>query len=354
MCNTISITLPTTRRANIDIFTLYEYNKRCMKIYFSNQDHLRNFKLFLNTLDLSSPDNLTITTDPERIIVHPAHLALAASLAIKAGKNHSVIKGPIPSSGRILAEMRLFDFLSTPPPFTLEPAREQSGRYIPLRVIKTQKEQSAFIADMVPLLHLPEEKARIIRYIIGELVRNVLEHSHSEYGAIVAARYYAKSNKVSLAICDTGIGIWRSMSPVWHPHTDLAAIRLALSPGITGTTRKEGGTFENAGAGLFYVRSIAKTTRNYFLIYSGKAEYMLTKWDKRLSPKIIADPLDEEHTSTDEAPDFPGTLVALDISLDNATSEFDDLLHTISNAYDSAIRERRRKKFYTPNLIRRS
>lgn len=324
-----------------------------MKVYFSNQDHLRNFKVFLNSLDLSEPDKLEISTDSERIIVHPAHLTFAAALASKVGKKNSVIKGNLPNSGRFLAEMGFFDFFSTPSPFKAVQTREQSGRFIPLRVIKTQQEQSAFIADMVPLLHLPPEKARIIRYIIGELVRNVLEHSYSENGAIVAAKYYEKSNKVSLAICDTGIGIWRSMSDVWHPKDDLTAIRLALSPGITGTTRREGGTFENAGAGLFYVRSIAKTTRNYFLVYSGKAEYMLTKWDERIKPKIVADPFDEEYAFTDTAPDFHGTLVAVDISLDNATTEFDELLHNISQAYDNAIRERKRRKFYTPNIIGR-
>lgn len=321
-------------------------------MYFSSQDSLRNFGQFLRTLDFTNPKILKIDVDPERIITHPAHLALAAALAVKVGKGNATILKKVPKSAYILDQMGLYDFLSTTSPFKNTPP-EQSGRYIPLRVIKTPQDQSKFVADVVPLLHLPEKKAKIIRYIIGELVRNVLEHSHSQGGAIVAAKYYEKSNKVGLAICDTGIGIWRSMLEIWRPRTDLDAIKLALSPGITGTTDKEGGTFENAGAGLFYVRSIAKIARNYFLIYSGRAEYMLTKWDKRIkNPKFVADPFDEEHTATNDAPNFPGTLVALDLSLDN-TPEFDALLHDISNAYDSAIRERRRRKFYTPNFERR-
>ena len=321
-----------------------------MKLHFSGQDNLRNFKQFLSTLDTSNPDFLFISTDEKRIAVHPAYLALSAALAIKIGKNNSVITSNIPDGMHYLSQMGLYDFLSTPSPL---PAidTEQSGRYIPLRIIKTAQEQSAFIADFVPLLHLPESESRIIRYVIGELVRNALEHSYSKDGAIVTARYYEKSHKVSLAICDTGIGIWRSMSKIWHPQTDLDAIRLALTPGISGTTRKEGGTFENAGAGLFYVRSIAKTTRNYFLIYSGKAEYLLYKWDKRLKLRYTADPFKEEHFATNDAPDFPGTLVALDISLDD-TPEFNELLHKISTTYDEAIRERRRRKFYTPNFER--
>lgn len=341
------------RSTSIDKGWRVRYNK-VMKIYFSGQDYLRNFKIFLNTLDFAKPDKLEIIANTERVNVHPAHLTLAAALAMKVGKDNATITDKLPNSGRFLAEMGLFDFLATPCPFEISKSREQSGRFIPLRVLKTQREQSAFIADMVPLLHLPEEKARIVRYVIGELVRNVLEHSFSPNGAVVAARYYEKSNKVSLAICDTGIGIRQSMSSVWHPQTDLDAIKLALSPGITGTTSKEGGTFENAGAGLFYVRSIAKMARNYFLIYSGRGEYMLTKWDKRLNPKFVADPFDEEYTATDEAPDFKGTLVALDLSLDSATTEFDELLHNIGLVYDNAIRERKRRRFYTPNMIRRA
>lgn len=323
-----------------------------MKIHFSNQDHLRNFKVFLNNLDLSEPKFLEISTDENRISIHPAHLTLAAALATKVGKEHAMIVGNTPGTDKTLAQMGLYNFLSTSSPSTDIPP-EQSGRYIPLRIIKTQEDQSHFVADIVPLLHLPENQARVIRYIIGELVRNVLEHSHSHDGAVVAAKYQEKTNKISLAICDTGIGIWRSMSTFWHPRTDLEALKLALTPGITGTTRKEGGTFENAGAGLFYVRSIAKTARNYFVVYSGKAVYMLTKWDQRLKPKIIADPFEEECTFTDSAPDFAGTLVALDISLDNLTTEFDSLLHDIGDVYDEAIRERRRKKFFTPNFERR-
>lgn len=321
-----------------------------MKIYFSNQGNLRNFRTFLRKVDLSNPEELEISTHPSRIIVHPAHLVFAAALAQKIGKANSTISVPLPKSGLYLDRMGLFDFLKTPSPFKYNKI-EEAGRFIPLRIIKTGENQSKFIADIVPLLHLPENKARIVRYVIGELLRNVLEHSYSANGAIAAAQYYPRSNKVSLAICDTGIGVWKSISQSWAPKTDLEAINLALTPGITGTTKKEGGTFENAGAGLFYIRSIAKTTRNYFLIYSGKAEYMLTKRDLREKFKLIADPTKEKHIEIEDAPDFRGTLVAIDISLDK-TIEFDNLLRDIGDVYDAAIRDRRQKKFYAPNFER--
>ena len=317
-----------------------------MKVYFSNQGNLRNFRTFLGAVDFSDPEHLEIETHPTKITVHPAHLTFAAALALKVEKQNAVISNNTTNSARYLDRMGLYNFLSTPSPFSYEKI-EEAGRFIPLKVIKNQSDQSKFVADFVPLLHLPEKNARVVRYVVGELLRNVLEHSYSKDGAVVAAQYYNRSNKVSLAICDTGIGIWKSISRSWTPRNDVEAINLALSPGISGTTRKEGGTFENAGAGLFYVRSIAKVSRNYFLIYSGRAEYMLTKRDKRSSLKLIANPDKEKHISISDAPDFSGTLVAVDISLDE-TPEFDELLREISSVYDKAIRERRRNKFYTP------
>ena len=205
--------------------------------------------------------------------------------------------------------------------------------------------------EMIPLLHLPEKDAMVIKYIIGELVRNVLEHANAKCGAIVAAQYYKKTNKVSIAICDTGIGIWKSMNETWHPKDDLEAVRYSLTPGITGTTSREGGTSENAGAGLFFIKSIAKITRSYFTIYSGKAEYTLLK--NRTDQKSItlyADPFRDNSRRTNDLGDFHGTLVAVDIALDN-TPEFKAIMSHIGSVYGEAIRERKRIKYRRPNFI---
>jgi anti-sigma regulatory factor (Ser/Thr protein kinase) len=247
--------------------------------------------------------------------------------------------------------MGLYELSKTPSPFVYH-KKEEAGRFVPIKVIKTAKDQSRFITDMIPLLHLSEKNAIVVKYVIGELVRNVLEHSFAKDGAIVAAQYFKKTNRVSIGICDTGIGIWQSMNTNWHPKNDINAIKLALTPGITGTTRKEGGTAENAGAGLFFIKSIAKITRNYFVIYSGKAEYTLLKHDKRIKnmPKLFADPEKDSHNETNNASDFQGTLVAVDISLDE-TSQFNDLLTSIGEVYDKAIRERKRDKYRKPKFL---
>ena len=321
-----------------------------MKIHFNNQGNLRNLRRFVQSLDFSNPKKLEITTHHTWITVHPANLVLAAALAIKVGQENSQIVGDVPNTGRYLDRMGLYKLTKTPSPF-IYAAKEPAGRFIPISIIHTSDDQSRFIADIVPLLHLTEENAKVVRYVIGELVRNVLEHSLAKDGAIVAAQYYKKTNRVSIGICDTGIGIWKSMQ-IWKPKTDLDAVHLALTPGITGTTKKEGGTSDNAGAGLFFIKSIAKITRNYFAIYSGKAEYTLLKHDKRVkyAPRLFAHPTQDPHSELHNAPSFDGTLVAVDITLDE-TPEFNGLLANIGEVYDMAIRERKRGKYKEPIFV---
>jgi anti-sigma regulatory factor (Ser/Thr protein kinase) len=322
-----------------------------MRIHFSNQGNLRNFRSFVESLDLSDPQKLEITTHDKWITVHPANLVLAAALAIKVGKSNSTILGDVPDTGRYLDRMGLYALTKTESPFEYR-EKEPAGRFVPLSVIHTAEDQSRFIADMIPLMHLSEENATIVKYVIGELVRNVLEHSNASEGAIVAAQYYRKTNRVSIGICDTGIGLWKSLQTYWSPRTDADALHLALTPGVTGTTRREGGSSENAGAGLFFIKSIAKITRNYFAIYSGSAEYTLHKHDKRVksTPRLFADPVQDPHSETGNAPSFDGTLVAVDITLDE-TPELNQLLTGIGDVMDRAIRERKRAKYHEPRFI---
>lgn len=322
-----------------------------MEVYLSNQGNLRNFKSFVQSIDLTNPKQLYIRTHQKWVTVHPANLVLTAALAIEVGRINSQIIGKIPETGRYLDRMGLYDLTKTPSPFVYR-RKEEAGRFVPIKIIKTPTDQSHFITDVIPLLHLSEKNALVVKYIIGELVRNVIEHAYAKHGAIVAAQYFKKTNRVSIGICDTGIGIWKSLHAFWHPKNDIEAIKLALTPGITGTTSKEGGTAENAGAGLFFIKSIAKITRNYFVIFSGNAEYTLLKHDKRVKglPKLFADPQRDPHSKTDKAQNFQGTLVAVDISL-NETPEFNELITSIANVYDKAIRERKRAKYRQPKFI---
>jgi anti-sigma regulatory factor (Ser/Thr protein kinase) len=322
-----------------------------MKLHFSTSDYLKNFDRFINKFDTKNSNILTITSHPKWINVHPAVLTLTASLALSVGKEKVFFEDLTASSGSYLDRMGLFEFTKEKSPYQIN-YKEESGRFIPLTIIKNSSEQSKFITDMIPLLHLPTDKSDAIKYTIGELVRNVLEHSNSKDGAVVAAQYYKKSNTLRLGICDNGIGIKRSLQKYWAPKakTDIDAIKWALVPGISGTTFKEGGTEDNAGAGLFFIKSMAYFSRNYFMIYSGTGIFKLLLYDKRIEkPRLHADPNEDRHSERNDAPFFQGTLVAIDLNLDDE-KEFTKLLSKIREVYTKTVRERKKKIFKEPKF----
>jgi len=324
---------------------------KIMKVFLSYRDYLRNFEGFLRVFDPSNPDMLIIETHDKWVNVHPVVLTMIAALGCTVAHKNISIDEITAISGHYLARMGFFEILGKESPFFIK-EHEPAGRFIPITQIKNPEEQSRFITEMIPLLHLKPNQTDAIKYTVGELVRNVLEHAHAKSGAFVAAQYYPRANMVRLGICDTGVGIQSTINHSWHAATDLDAIKLALTPGISGTTRREGGTGENAGAGLFFIKSMAMVARDYFIIYSGSGLYKLTKRDKRTKglPRLHADPVEDKHAETNEAPSFPGTLVGIDISLDQ-TSEFRALLGAIRNAYTKAVKLRRKERYKKPIFI---
>jgi hypothetical protein len=69
---------------------------------------------------------------------------------------------------------------------------EETGRFIPIKVVRTASDLRGLIADVALLLHLADapEQVKAVQYVVSETVRNVLEHSSSPHGAVVAAQFY--------------------------------------------------------------------------------------------------------------------------------------------------------------------
>lgn len=319
-----------------------------MKLFLSNADYLRNFEAFLRKFNTEQPNILQIATHDRWVNVHPVILTMIAALSKTVNPADITIDNITARSGHYLDRMGLFKVLGKKSPYSIK-EHESSGRFIPLTQIRTQDEQTKFITDMIPLLHLNRHQADAIKYTVGELVRNVLEHAVAKDGAFVAAQYYPKTSTVRLGICDVGVGIRYTITRSWSANTDIDAIHLALTPGITGTTTREGGTETNAGAGLFFIKSMATVARDYFVIYSGTGLYKLTKRDKSRKTKLYADPHSDSHAETNDAPYFPGTVVGIDISLDQ-TNEFTALLSVIRDVYTQAVKERNKERYKKPRF----
>ncbi len=315
-----------------------------MKIHLPNSAFLGNIDgSFLKRLDMSSPESLEITLNEQWVSLHPVILAMTAALGLTVKPTNIKLGALTAKSAIYPVRLGLFKLLNVPCDKTIvEHAPE--GRFIPLMQIRTTDELDRFITDMIPLLHRPDEPkhAKTIGYIISELVGNVLEHSTSENGAILCAQYYKSTNRISIGIADTGLGIKSTISRSHKAATDLEALRLALTPGITGTTPQIGGTSRNAGAGLFFIKSIADVNRDFFVIYSGNAFYkLLKKKTERLS--LNANPFRDRHTKGDTFPYWKGTVVGIDITL-NQTQEFSILLDAISAAYYKLKKEKSEHK----------
>ena len=118
---------------------------------------------------------------------------------------------------------------------------------------------------------------------------------------------------------------------------------LALTPGISGATPKIGGNETNAGAGLFFIRSIAKVSGNYFVLYSGNSLYKLVR--KQPTPNLLyGDPFKEGHRIVTDLPHWQGTAVGIDISVDD-TAEFSTLLEIIRKSYKIGVGNQKKAYF---------
>ncbi|MCA9357206.1 sensor histidine kinase [Candidatus Nomurabacteria bacterium] len=324
-----------------------------MKIHIPNSAFLGNINAFIKLVDFSNPEEIYITANEKWMSVHPVVLCMIASLGVKV-RAESDQEKPIlcekftATSKHYFERMRLFRFLQLNSEMDIV-EHESAGRFIPITQIKDAKVLSHFIEDMIPLLHLDKQQSQSIKYIVSELVRNVLEHSASEHGAFVAAQYHAKTNTVRLGIVDTGVGIKKTISRFHIVKTDKDAIQLALTPGITGTTSKEGGTDYNAGAGLFFTKSISRINEDYFVIYSGDTLFKLLKKQKP-DTGLNSDPFADRHTLEEGLPIWNGTVIGVDMTLDD-NENFSALLQSIREVYTSTVRSRREKKYKKPKFI---
>lgn len=320
-----------------------------MKVHLPNSAFLGNIDPFLMGLDPTSTGFLEITANDKWISVHPMVLSMIAALGLTV-KPENIRWGKFEAkSAHYLVRMGLFKILQASFDIAIV-EHEAAGRFIPITKIRTSDELTKFITEMIPLLHLEPEQAKTIGYIVSELARNVIEHANAQNGAILCAQYYKKSNSIRIGIADTGVGIKSTINRAYPAKTDLDAIQLALRPGITGTTRREGGTEQNAGAGLFFIKSIANVNRDFFVIYSGHGFYKLLKKSSAMRLRLRADPFEDRHSKDNTFPFWQGTVVGVDITLDQ-TEEFSLLLDAINKTYSQAVRERKKLKYKRPHFI---
>ena len=314
-------------------------------LYIPNSVALRNFdSVFRDNDFLFADPNVAITFHPRYVAMHPIGLALYAAIADRLRRDGIKTRVYIDKGIRsipYLQRMGLFAALGCSNPIKTE-EHEETGRFIPLMKIRTSDELAEFIRTIDPILHTTRENSRVIKHVFSELLRNVIEHADAAFGGNVCATYNRKRNKFSVGISDAGRGLFETLKQHHHVSGDKDAVIKALIPGISGTTQRIGGTAENAGAGLFFTKCIAQTTRNHFLIYSGSAYFKL-----RLSSGPVEfhpNPTDDNCSICEGLPHFHGTLIGMDISIQD-TRAFNKLIESIGSVYQSSVKQSR-KDYY--------
>lgn len=316
-------------------------------LYIPNSIALRNFdSIFKNNSFDFSDGQADITFHPNYVAMHPVGLAFYAALGdyfrangIKttAAINYKIRSIPY------LQRMGLFNALGYGNPIPTS-THEEAGRFIPLRRIRTSDELSALMKDIDPILHTDTNTSRTVKHVFSELLRNVIEHSRSDVGGHVCATYNRKRKKISIGISDNGQGILNGMRGYRTFHSHLEAILHALTPGISGTTTRIGGTAENAGAGLFFTKCIAQSTRNHFLIYSGDSYFKLLTTPIGTEVVFNQDPREDRSTCKDRLPFFHGTLVGIDMYIED-TKTFNKLMDKIGNTYRLSVNKMKKDYF---------
>jgi hypothetical protein len=273
---------------------------------------------------------------PSRLVfMEPFGLAMLAAFGDDAHTRNVKITLETPDVTGLayLKRMHVFEHLRIPYPSDIK-EREEAGRFIPVTKVMGDEELKHFIGSLMPILHLDETSAMAVSYCVSELVRNVLEHAGSA-GAYVCAQRY-QGSRVCVGVADRGRGILNSLRNNYPDmRTYREAIPFCLRPGVTGSK-----SFENAGAGLFFTKSLAKLSNSYFSIYSGDTCYrMLKNQDLGLFP----DPLADRHNLWTGLQSWPGTVVAVDLNTEEL-KQFPLLLSDISQVYQTTRTPKPRRK----------
>lgn len=188
------------------------------------------------------------------------------------------------------------------------------------------------------------EYQQTLRYVLSELMYNVLEHGRSDFfyrghrypmPAVVQFTWYEKMNELHFVVADMGVGIKKHLSQAYPGlGTDEEAIRLAVQPEVSGTfgSHDPYSDRNNAGMGLYLSSNIAKKLRGDMYIGSGNG-------------LVHISPLDI--TSKELKSSWPGTFVLVTIRLDRGTEIALDSMMT-------EFRERARDEVQARDQAKRS
>ena len=192
----------------------------------------------------------------------------------------------------------------------------------PLTRISQSKDIAKVATSIVEMLKIGDDEIEdAVKYSIVELLRNVVQHSRSRIGGIVSAVYFPRSGIVDVVVADIGCGLRASLRESYKEiDSDHKAVRFAMQPHVSGTFHSGvyGSMKDNAGLGLFFIKTIASRASGGFFLGSGSM--LADVWgtpDGDLKKKYV-------HAS---GSGWRGTFALLQLRKETI-GEFDDVLAT--------------------------
>lgn len=317
-----------------------------MRIGLPGRAYLSDLERFLAVVREDGSSNLTFAPKQGLFSLHPLVLCMIAALADDCrahGGTVSIDGVEANSSTRYLQRMGLFDLMGIKVDLPVV-AHDPSGRFIPLTRITNNTELTSFVTDFVPLLHAAPGEADSVKYVLFELVRNVLEHAGAGSRGAIAAAQVTKKGRLLIGVADSGIGVMASLRRSHVVTSNQAAIELAFQPGITGTTSHFGGNETNGGAGLFFMKAMSTLARHHMVMVTGDSLMkLLTQPSGRTGPTIHSK-LSEDRVRWRSLPfSYPGTAVGVDITVEE-TMAFSQLLKEIGGVYHVSVKKSKRER----------
>lgn len=128
-----------------------------------------------------------------------------------------------------------------------------------------------------------------IQWCISEIMDNVLTHSGSNYGLIMA-QIHPTTKHIAFCIYDVGIGIYRTLASSKHkPVSESDALSLAIQEGI--------GDGKGQGNGMYGLYQIVRKNKGTLTITSGKSSLMM-KGEGEIQKFFHIPYIDYDHRST--------------------------------------------------------
>ena len=135
------------------------------------------------------------------------------------------------------------------------------------------------------------EYQKTLRYVLSELLYNVLEHGKSDFfwkghrfptPSILQYTWYEKVNELHFIIGDIGIGVKQHLEQTYPGlASDEEALRLSIQPEISGTFGQQNpySNRNNAGMGLFLSSNIIRRLRADMYLVSGNGVIHISPTD---------------------------------------------------------------------------